>query len=419
MLAFLVAAVSLQAAPSSDALLDEVQHRAVDFFWNESNPETGFTKDRAANLKDSDTYTVASSAATGFALSAYPIGVERKWLKREDALARTRTTLAHILTDFQSEHGWYFHFVDWKTGKRQWNCELSTIDTSILLAGVWVAQQYWKDPQVSRDADSITKRIDWAWFLRDVKGNQPHEFFNMGWRPEHGYIDATWAGYCELLMLYIQAYGASNITTAAWDKIIRKEYRYDGHTYLEGGPLFMHQMSNGFYDFSNRRDRVGYNYWLATKEATLANRAYCMDDPKGFKAYGPNFWGLSACDTPDGYKGLGAPPRAEDDGTITPTSAIASLPYTPKESMEFLVSMRKDHPEAWGRYGFSNGVNPTKDWVGPDVIGIDLGMMLVGVEDARTGLIWKLSMSHPLVKRGYQKAGLKTVRNSNAGPLKL
>lgn len=412
-------AVSTGGPLTGNALLDELERRAVDFFWNESNPETGFTKDRATNFAENDQHTVASIASIGFALSAYPIGVERKWLDRQKALDRTRLTLAHILSDAESSHGWYFHFIDWKTGRRQWNCELSTIDTSIMLAGVWVAQQYWKDPQVDRDAQAITKGMDWQWFMKEPGGKSEGIFLNMGWKPESGFLDGNWAGYDELLMLYIQGYGASNITTDGWDKIGRKPISYDGHTCLSGGPLFMHQMANGFYDMSERRDRQGYSYWVSTKEATLSNRAYCIDNPKHFDAFGPNFWGLSACDTPSGYNAIGAPPDTNDDGTITPTSAIASLEYTPKESMAFAESMFANHPGAFGRYGFSNGVNPSKSWVGPDVIGIDLGMMLVGIENYRTKLIHRLSMSHPLVQRGFERAGLIVVPGSNQGPLKV
>jgi hypothetical protein len=165
------------------------------------------------------------------------------------------------------------------------------------------------------------------------------------------------------------------------------------------------------------RDRQGYNYWFATQQATLANRANCIENPNGFKGYGPNFWGLSASDTPDGYSAKGAYPSKEDNGTITPTSAIASMPYTPNESLAAAEDMYKKHHDAYGRYGFSNGINPSRNWNGPDVIGIDLGMMLLGVEDYRTGLPWKLSMSHPMVKRGYERAGLRHAFGSNKGPL--
>lgn len=416
-LSLFAAAVVLQKGDEM-ALLDQLERKAVSFFWEESNPKTGLTKDRAGNFKP-DSYQVASIASTGFALAAYPIGTERKWLNRQAAKRRTITTLKTILTKLDGTNGWYYHFVNWETGKREWKCELSSIDTSILLAGAIIANEYWKDPEVTKLFNSIMKRVDWGWFMADVDGKKPHEFFNMGWRPEAGYERATWAGYCELLMLYIQAYGFSNVPTTGWDKMWRNSYTYGGYQYLEGGPLFMHQMTNGFYDMSNRRDRQGYSYWVSTRNATLSNRQYCIDNPKHFLGYGPAFWGLTSCDTPDGYRGPGGPPREGDDnGTIAPTCVLASLEYTPKESMEFALGFKKANPKAWGRYGWSNGFNLQRDWVDPDVLGIDLGMMLLGIENYRTGLPHKLSWSNPNVRLGYVRAGLKTVAGSNNGPLK-
>jgi len=417
LLCLLAPIVMTQAPLQGEPLLNELQHRAFKFFWNESHPVTGFTKDRAANFKDKDEYDVSSVASTGFALAAYAIGVERKWVPREQALERTRRTLRHLLTTHQGEKGWFYHFINWETGKRVWNCELSSIDTSILLAGVIVADAYWKDPQVNRDAKAILERVDWRHMMRDVNGKPEHEFFSMGWKPEDGWIKATWAGYNELMMLYVQGYGQADIRSDGWDRIRRDVHTDRGHTFIEGGPLFMHQMSHVWYDFGKRRDRGGFNYWIATREATLANRAYCIDNPNGFKAYGRHFWGISACDTPDGYRALGTPPSKEDNGTITPTSPIASLEFTPKESLEFVNGFHRDFPRAIGRYGYSNGVNVHRDWYGPDVIGIDLGMMMLGVENYRTKLIHKLSMSHPVVIRGFERAGLRAVPD-NSGPLR-
>lgn len=411
---------SVLSSANTDPLLEDLSQRAVRFFWEQSHPETGFTKDRASNdASKPDTYSVASVASTGFALSSYPIGVERKWLNRGEALARTRKTLKSLLSLHAGHKGWFYHFVDWKSGERQWKCELSTIDSSILLAGVLIADSYWKDAEVSKLTKEIFGRIDWNFFLVDTQGKGPHPFLNMGWRPEKpAYEPATWAAYNELLMLYIQAYGASDIRTDGWDAIRRDVHTYEGHTFIEGGPLFMHQMSHGFYDFGSKRDRGGWNYWIATREATLANRAQCIKNPNRFKGYGANFWGISACDTPDGYRALGTYPSKEDNGTITPTSAVASLPYTPKASLEFAKSMRKEHPAAWGRYGFPNGYCPQRDWIGPDVIGIDLGMMLLGIENFRDGLPWKLSMAHPIVKKGFQKAGFRADPTGNSGALR-
>lgn len=399
--------IALATQLNDNALLDDLQHRAVNFFWNESNPENGFSKDRAANNKNTDDHTVASCASVGFALSAYVIGTERKWLARKDALERTRVTLHGLNTQWPQEHGWLYHFVDWKTGQIMWNCEASSIDTSICLGGVIVAKQYWHDPEVSREAEAFIKRIDWKWMLTNGGEKPDSVFLNMGWR-NGNFLNSYWDTFDELKMIYVQAYGYSDITNKGWDQVNRQFFNYKGINVISGGPLFMHEMSESFYSFKGLRDGLGIDYAVETHNAALANRQYCIDDPKSFKAYGPNFWGLSACDTPTGYNALGAPGWINDDGTITPTSAVAAMPFTPKESLAFAESMRRDHPEAWGRYGFPNGYNPNaNDWVDSDVIGIDLGMMLLGVENYRTGLPNRLSMSDPQIRRGYERAGLK------------
>lgn len=417
----LLAAILAHASLAEDPLLDDLQHRAVRFFWEQSNPKNGFTKDRAANDASKPApNNVASSASVGFALVAYPIGVQRKWLDRKQALARTRTTLAHLLADWPQAHGWLYHFVDQTTGKRAWNCEASTIDTSILLAGVIAAKRYWKDPQITRDADALAKRIDWKWVLTDGGARPDEKLISMGWTPEKGFIDNRWGlhDFDECKMLYVQAYGLSDVRTDGWDAMTRDVVHYDGLDAITGGPLFLHQMSESFYSFRGMRDRQGYSYAVESRNAALINRAYCGDNPKGMKDYSKAFWGISACDFPGGYNAFGAP-QGPDDGTITPTSAVASVQWIPQEALAFAHAMRRDHPEAWGRYGFPNGYNPGHDdWVGPDVIGIDLGMMLLAVENARTGLPMRLSASAPEVKRGMMRAGLRPAKDAESGPLK-
>lgn len=399
--------LTLFAPMSVPPVLDDLQHRAVKFFWEQSNPKNGFTKDRARNTESAPPNNIASSASVGFALCAYVIGTERHWLKREEAINRTKITLNHLMTDWPHQKGWLYHFVDYNTGERAWKCEASTIDTSICLAGVIVAQQYWKDPQITRDANAFAKRMDWNYMTLDGGAKPKESTVSMGWHPESGFIDARWDNWDELKMIYVQAYGYSDISTEGWAKVKRPYVNYKGYEMLAGGPLFMHEMSESFYNFKGLRDLLGYNYWVESKNAALGNRQYCIDNPKGYAAYGPNFWGLSACDVPGGYDAKGAPGSINDDGTITPTSAVASIQFVPNLAIKFAESMRKDHPEAWGRYGFPNGYNPTQKWVGPDVIGIDLGMMMTAVENYRTGLIAKLSMSNPNVQRGYERIGFR------------
>ncbi|WP_158409309.1 glucoamylase family protein [Fimbriimonas ginsengisoli] len=391
-------------------LLEDLERRAVRFFWEQSNPVNGFSKDRATNAEGKDAHEVASCASVGFALVAYAIGAERGWIPRREALDRTRVTLRGLMTRWPNERGWLYHFIDYNKGTRIWNCEASSIDTSICLAGVLASQRYWKDRDVDRDANAFQKRIDWQWMLTDGGDKPDSRHFSMGWHPGEGFINARWNDFNECKMLYIQAYGSTSLPKDSWEKIKRTPVSYGGFDLFTGGPLFMHQMTESFYDFRNKRDRLGIDYGVETRNATLGNRQYCIDNPKKMAAYGPTFWGLSACDGPDGYNAFGAPGWVNDEGVVTPTSAVASMPFTPAESQAFAVAMRKDHTEAWGKYGFPNGYCPQRNWVGPDVIGIDLGMMMCGLENARSGFVWKLSNSHPVVQRGFRLAGLRPAK---------
>jgi hypothetical protein len=404
----LAALAGMVFALRSDPLLDDVQKRAVQFFWNESDARTGFTKDRALNTEGkTDNYTIASCAATGYAFIAYAIGVEHKWLDRKQALQRTRATLKHLNNDWEQSHGWLYHFVDWKSGERVWKCEASSVDTSLCLAGILFAEKYWNDPEVSAQAQAFENRIDWKWMLTDG-GKRPDEtHYSMGWHPESGFISNRWSQYNEAKFLYIQAYGLNDLTAAGWDTLNRPQLKYQGIDYIAGGPIFMHQMSEVFYDFRGKRDRLGYDYEIASHNACLGNRQYCIDNPKHFKGYGPDFWGLNASDGPDGYNAFGAPGWIDDNGTVCPTGAVAAITVLPQEALSFAHHMRSDYPNAWGKYGFPDSVNPTRSWTDTDVIGIDLGMMLCGTENYRSELIWRINNANPVIQKGMDRAGLK------------
>ncbi len=416
-----LAVLSATQVLTGPALLDELQKRAVMFFWNESHPVTGFTKDRAANFAESDAFNIASCASTGFAMASYPIGVERGWLNRAQSLSRSRKTMRALLDQHAHTKGWFAHFVNWETGAREWQCEYSTIDTAILLSGLLVAERYWKDPEITDLFNRIFKRVDFKWAMTDGGAKPRENLITMGYRPEGGgFLTSRWTNdYSEEKLLYVLAYGADrSLPTSGWDRISKKVQQFQGIDFITGGPLFLHQMSESFFNFSGMRDRLGINYWIATRNATLANRAYCIQNPKGMKNYGPGFWGLSASDIPNGYTANGAPGWISDDGTVTPTSGIASLPFTPTESQALAESLHANYGYAWGRYGFSNGINPQQNWKGPDVLGIDLGMMLLGIENGRTQMIWRLTAQSPITRDGMARAGLKKVTDGNRGPLK-
>lgn len=398
-------------------ILNELSKRAVRFFWEQTEPSTGLARDRGPNTKGGkeNNATISSVASTGYALAAYAIGVERGWLPREAALVRARTTLQTVLTRVEGSHGWYFHFVNGKTGKREWNSELSSIDSGLLFAGMMMAEQGLKDPEFSKLSESVLKRVDWKWMLTDG-GTKPSSLtFSHGWKPEEGFLAHRWGSFSEHMFLYVLAYALwPDMPSGSWVAWDRPLVRYQGRELLTGGPLFMHQMSQGFFDFRDTRDSLGYDYFVEARNATLANRAYSMANPKGFEGYGPDIWGLSACDHPDGYGAQGAPGWIDDNGTLAPAAAVASMPFTPKESLAAAEAFRVLYPESFGQYGFASGINPSRRWTGPDVIGIDLGQLLLSLENARDGLPHRWMMGQPRVREAYKKIGL--VR-TDEGPL--
>lgn len=394
---------------SGRPLLDDLSRRAVNFFVEQSHPTTGFTKDRAANLTNSDPFDVSSVASTGFAMVAYAVGAERGWIDQTTARSRARITARNLRTLAAKQNGWFYHFINWQTGQRVWNCEVSSIDTAILLAGLITADSYFQDATLTREVNAIFAGIDWQWMLTDG-GTKPNSLtFSHGWKPETGWLNNRWDSYSEELTLLISAYGSWNaIPNGVWAALARPIHNYEGIELLTGGPLFVHQMTNGFFEFRNKRCPLGFDYWVATRRATLANHRYCIKNPKGFREYGELFWGLTASDGPDGYQAFGAPIWGDDNGTVAPTTVAASIEYHPRNVLATLANMRQKFPGAWGRYGFSNALNPQRNWIGPDVIGIDLGMMMCAIENERDDFVHRMTSRHRIVSQGFQRIGFRT-----------
>ena len=408
-------AASAAAAPLPKLLpappsLETVQHKAFDFFWNESDPVTGLTKDRAVNIGSKpDTYTVASTAATGYALAALPVGVSHNWVAKDAAYGRALTTLRFVHDKLETNHGFYYHFLDKSTGKRVWKSELSSIDTALLLLGARVAGDYWPGTEVQRLSDDLTRRADWTWMQTGGEANPP-EALSMGWKPETGWINSRWQGYSEASYLYWLALGSDPhaLRPAAWDAWQVAPAALEGYSVFGGAePLFMAQMAPGFYDVRGRRDRQGRDWWNAWRNAHLADAAYCKRNSAQRRTYADGFWGITACDQPPpvGY-GANWPAAGHEDGTVAPTAMLSGILFTPRQSQAALVTLwQKHHTQLWGRYGFSNAFNVNKNWYDTDVVGIDLGMMLLAIENARTGLVWHLLSPDPVIVQGLKEAG--------------
>ena len=405
-------------ALSSD-FLDGLQRETFDYFVHEVNPLNGLIADKT------QAGSPASIAAVGFALSSYPVGVERGFMPRADAIARTLATLRFFHTSDQSAgvdatgyKGFYYHFLDMVSGRRVWKCELSTIDSAILLAGMLtIAAYFCGDGEDEREirvlADALYLRADWNW-ARNGGLTVTH-----GWKPESGFLRYRWQGYCEAMILYLLGLGSPTHplpreSWARWTSTYDWRTIYD-YELLYAGPLFIHQFSHIWIDFREIQDDFmrgkGIDYFENSRRATHVQRGYTMDNPSDFRAYDENSWGFTASDGPGpatymingikrrffGYKARGAP-YGPDDGSIAPWAVAASLPFAPEIVQPSLTHFETLELRENDGYGFKATFNATmaersgssRPWVSPSHFGINQGPMLLMLENYRTGLVWNL-----------------------------
>ncbi len=385
-------------------LVDELQARAVLFFIDHTDSRTGLTRDRAAN-RTGPASPEASIAATGFALSAWCIADARGWLAPGEALRRTLVTLRFAAEELEHVKGWFYHFSDAATGRRALMSEVSTIDTALFLKGALFAREYLRDPQVARLVNHLYRRLDWRW------AQDGEMTLSMGWRPETGFIPYRWDSYSELMGLYLLGIGApaNPLPREAWEAWRRPRATIGGRSYIHCGPLFTHQYAHAWFDFRGVRDGHA-DYWQNSVDATLAQRAWSAGQRERFPLWSSAAWGLTASDGPQGYMAWGTPGPGPDesDGTLVPCAPGGSLPFAPAECLTALQRMRTLGGDAvWGRYGFADAFNPHTGWVARDVIGIDVGIMLLMAENLRTGMVWNHFMRAPEVRRGMALAGFK------------
>lgn len=393
---------------SGEPLLREVQRRALRFFWERADPKTGLVNDRASNL-GTDTYDVASIAATGYALASLPVGVLSGWGSRKDAAERAHRTLDFILRSMPHEHGWLYHFINKSNGQRVWNCEVSTIDTGLLVCGALTVAQYFKG-EIAEQANRLYDRLDWQW-VRTNGGAQPEKLLiSHGWKPESGFLPYNWDEYNEGFLLYLLGLGAKQnpLSLESWRAWKRRPFSYGNRSTLTGGPIFLHQMPYHYFDLRGKRDALDCNYWAKSIEAAQIHRQFCGDHAKERKSYDPDRWGLNASDGPNGYKAYGVP--GPEDGTLSCTGAVASICQLPGPALAALENIHRTvQSRIWGQYGLSNAFNLDQNWFDTDVIGIDLGMALLAIENHRSQSVWKWFNSHPAVARGKKAAGFRTI----------
>ncbi len=406
-------------APEDHAFLEDLSRRSFLFFWEQADPETGLVADRARASGEAypDTHrskNIASSAATGFGLTALCIAAERGWIDRKAARDRVRTTLRFYAEQSPHERGWFYHFVDRATGERAWRSEISTIDTALLLAGALTARQCFnQDPEIAKLATRIYDRVDFPYMLA---GNSL--LISHGWRPETGFIKHTWNHYSEHTILQMLAIGSPThpINPGAWLSWQRMFITYAGHTYMTFpyAPLFVHQYSQAWIDYRGHQESwyPHVNYFENSVKATLAHREFCLSLSDTFPGYSENVWGITASDSATGYRAWGGPPASRGiDGTVVPCAPGGSLMFTPEITLAALRTMH----EKWGNkiyehYGFVDAFNPNTGWVNPDVIGIDVGITLLSAENLRTGKVWHWFMRNKEIPRamkliGFRKAG--------------
>jgi hypothetical protein len=392
-------------SPEDSVFLNELEQRAVQYFADHTDPETGLTRDRAP-FDGSASQAPASIAASGFALTAWCIGAERGWLDREEARRRVLTVLRFVDQKVAQEHGWIYHFIDCYTGARVWDCEASTIDTALFLQGALLAREYLKDQVVDALVDHVLGRIDWKWALN---GGQT---LSHGWRPESGFLESRWDSYCELLGLYLIGIGVPTnaLPSSCWRAWRRGPVAvYGTHTFINSPPLFTHQYSHAWFDFRGRHDDF-LNYWQNSVSATLAQREWCAALSATFDRWADGLWGLTASDSARGYVGWGGPQKTTEqlDGTIVPCAPGGSLPFAPQECLRVLRKIREiGGARVWGRYGFADAFNPQTGWVSPDVIAIDVGITLAMAENLRSGFCWKYFMRAPEARRAFALTGFK------------
>ncbi len=379
-----------------EELLDYIQYRTFTYFWEEANPENGLIRDRSREGAPS------SIAAVGFGLGTIPVGIERGWISYDEGFARTLITLRTFAEGHVEGHrGFFYHFVDMKTGQRVWECELSSIDTALLMAGVILAMEYFKDTEIEDLGRELFEAVDWRWMLAGG------DTLSMGWKPEGpAFLRPRWDSFNEGILAYILAIGSPTyaISPSTWDNIYRPVK--DTFISLPQEVLFVYQYPNVFVDFRDREDSYA-NYFNNATVATRYNWLYTFMKRFEYETYEEDIWGLSASDGPTGYKAYGAADR-NHDGTIAPYASIASIVFTPDLSMRAIRAMLDRYgPLLWTDYGFVSAFNADVVWFSKEHIGIDQGSVVLMIENYRSELIWDLFMSSDYVQAAMEKIGFE------------
>ncbi len=402
---------------SDSALLDLVQKQTIRYFWDFAHPVSGLARERSNKSFDYGD-EVVTTGGSGFGIMALIVGVERKWLGR-DTVARHLLKTLKFLAKSDAYHGVFPHWLNGETGKTipfsRKDDGADLVETSFLFQGLLCARAYFNqdnpvEHQIRDRITSLWNEIEWNWFTKNDQ-----EVLYWHWSPNNGWaMNFPLHGYNEALITYVLAASGSRYPVSnkvydngwAMSNFFFNGKKFYGYTlplgFDYGGPLFFAHYSFLGLDPTGLKDKYA-DYWEQNKNHTLINRAYCVDNPKKFKGYGENSWGLTASDD---FKGYDAHSPTNDDGVISPTAALSSFPYAPEYSMKALRHFYEDlGSKLWGVYGFKDGFSEMENWYADSYLAIDQGPIVVMIENYRSGLLWKLFMSDPEIQAGLQKLG--------------
>ena len=406
---------------SDSVLLDTVQHQTFKYFWDFAHPVSGMARERS-NMAFDYGEEVVTTGGTGFGIMAMLVATERKWIGRDTA-GRLLLKTIRFLEKANSYHGVFPHWLNGATGKTipfsRKDDGADLVETSYLFQGLLCARAYFNhnnrvETEIRNKINGLWNDIEWDWFSRDGQ-----EVLYWHWSPNNGWaMNFPIRGFNECLIVYVLAAAAEKhaVTNAVYHRgWVQSNFFKNGKTFFGytlplgfdyGGPLFFSQYS--FLGLNPHLLKDEYaDYWVQNKNHTLINRAYCVENPLQFKGYSANCWGLTASDT---YNGYNAYSPTNDEGTIAPTAALSAFPYTPEYAMQALKHFYYDlGDKLWGKYGFIDAFNETQNWYAKSNLAIDQGPIIVMIENYRSGLLWKLFMGCPEIKKGLNKLNFKPV----------
>jgi hypothetical protein len=405
---------------SDTALLELVQKQTFRYFWEFGHPVSGMSRERS-NVAFEYGSEVVTTGGTGFGIMAMVVAAERKWQPRDSVAARL-LKMVKFLSKADAYHGVFPHWLNGATGKTipfgRKDDGGDLVETSFLFQGLLTARQYFNaDTDLERELRNritwIWNEVEWDWHTRDGRDQ-----LYWHWSPNNGWaMNFELRGYNEALITYIMAAASPRYPVGV--NAYRKGWAESNHFkngkefygvrlplgFDYGGPLFFAHYSFLGLDPRKLKDQYA-DYWEQNVNHTLINYKHCVLNPGKFKGYGENSWGLTASDT---YNGYNAHSPTNDLGTITPTAALSSFPYTPEQSMKALRHFYDNlGDKIWSEYGFTDAYNESQNWYATSHLAIDQGPIIVMIENYRTGLLWELFMKDPEVQAGLKKLGFQS-----------